>query len=72
MEQSQKIFYLIEKVANKVGKSGNLGFTVEEIPLPLLIKQVSINRNPNVRDMLEFLRLNLFTSGTYAYTNKVI
>ena len=45
---------------------------VEEIPLPLLIKQVSINKNPNIRDILEFMRLNLFTLGTYAYTNKVI
>ena len=72
MEKNQKIFYLVEKVANKVGKSGNWGFTVEEIPLPLLIKQVSINKNPNIRDVLEFMRLNLFTLGTYAYTNKVI
>ena len=44
---------------------------VEEIPLPLLIKQVSIKKT-NVRDMLEFMRLNLFALGAYAYKNKVI
>ena len=45
---------------------------VEDIPLPLLIKQASINKNPNIRDVLEFMRLNLFMLGMYAYTNKVI
>ena len=45
---------------------------VEEISLPLLIKQVSINKNPSIRDVLEFMRLNLFMSGMYAYTNKVM
>ena len=44
---------------------------VEEIPLPLLIKQV-FPETQNVRDVLEFMGLNLFTLGMYAYTNKVI
>ena len=38
MKKSQNIFF--EKVANKVSRSGNWGFIVQEIPLPLLIKQV--------------------------------
>ena len=44
---------------------------VVKILLPLLTEQV-FTETPNVRDVLEFMILSLFTLGTYISVNKVI